>query len=48
MDTDEICVKISDVQHTVAPSAIIIANRIQQIRSVFVSQADKLNDEQLR
>lgn len=47
MDTDEICKKGSDMQQTIAPSAVSIANNIQQFHSMFVSQACKLNNEQL-
>ncbi|XP_022169811.1 uncharacterized protein LOC111033408, partial [Myzus persicae] len=47
MDTDEICMKMSDMHQTIAPSAVSIANKIQQFHSMFVSQSGKLNCEQL-
>ncbi|VVC26422.1 Hypothetical protein CINCED_3A014297 [Cinara cedri] len=46
-DTDEIRMKMSDTQQNIAPSAVSITNKIQRIHSMFVSQADKLNDERL-
>lgn len=47
MDTDEICMKMSDMQQTIASFAVSIANKTQQFHSMFVSQACKLSDEQL-
>lgn len=47
IDTDEICMKMSDMQQVIAPSVVSIANKIQQFHSMFVSQGGKLNDEQL-
>ncbi|VVC36966.1 Hypothetical protein CINCED_3A015814 [Cinara cedri] len=47
MDTDEICMNISDKQQIITHPAVSIANKIQQFHSMFVSQADKLNDEGL-
>jgi len=47
MDTDEICMKMSDMQKTIAPSAVSIANKIQQFYSMFMSQLGKLNCKQL-
>lgn len=47
IDTDEICMKMSDMQQTIAPSAVSIANKIQQFHSMFVSQSGKLSCEQL-
>ncbi|KAL4097577.1 hypothetical protein QTP88_022328 [Uroleucon formosanum] len=48
METDEICMKMSSVQQINAPSAEIIANKIQQLYSMIVSQGGKLNNEQLK
>ncbi|VVC37251.1 Hypothetical protein CINCED_3A017009 [Cinara cedri] len=40
MDTDEICMKMSDMQQIIALSAASIVNKIQQFHSMFVSQAE--------
>ncbi|KAF0754169.1 SWIM-type domain-containing protein [Aphis craccivora] len=37
IDTDEMCMKISDMQQIIAPSVVSIANKIQQFHSMFVS-----------
>jgi len=47
MDTDEICMKMSDMHQTIALSAVSIANKSQQFYSMLVSQSGKLNCEQL-
>ncbi|KAL5245859.1 hypothetical protein ACI65C_013267 [Semiaphis heraclei] len=48
MENDEICMKMSSVQQITGPSTESIANKIQQLYSMFVSQGSKLNDEQLK
>jgi len=47
METDEICMKMSSVQQITVPSTESIANKMQQLYSMFVSQGGKLNNEQL-
>lgn len=48
VESDEICMKMPAVQQLTVPSTKCIADKIQQLYNMFVSQASTLNDLQLQ
>jgi len=48
IDNDEVCMKMSAVQQLTVPSTECIANKIQELYNMFVSQAGTHNDIQLQ
>lgn len=48
MESDEICMKMPAVQQLTVLSTECIADKIQQLYNMFVSQASTLNDLQLQ
>lgn len=48
MENDKIFLSTLSVQQITAPSTESIANKIQQLHSMFVSRTGKLNNKQLQ